>query len=46
VYDSLVLNGYYHYRVFHSKDEFARGKSHIYGIEPFWSFIKKRAGKV
>src|SRR5690606_30616960 len=25
-YDGLILNGYDHYRVFHSKDEFARGK--------------------
>jgi len=28
-YDGLVLNGYDHYRVFHSKDEFVRGKSHV-----------------
>ena len=27
-----------HYRVFHSKDEFVRGKSHVNGIESFWSF--------
>jgi transposase-like protein len=31
-YDGLVLNGYNHYRVFHSRDEFARGKSHANGI--------------
>ena len=44
-YDGLVLNGYDHYRVFHSKDEFARGKSHINGIESFWSFTKRRMAK-
>ncbi len=41
-YDGLVLNGYDHYRVFHSKDEFVRGKSHVNGIESFWSFTKRR----
>ncbi len=44
-YDGLVLNGYDHYRVYHSKDEFARGKSHINGIESFWSFAKRRLSK-
>ena len=44
-YDGLVLNGYDHYRVFHSKDEFARGKSHVNGIESFWSFAKRRLAK-
>jgi transposase-like protein len=32
-YDSLVLNGYTHHRVFHSHNEFARGKCHVNGIE-------------
>ena len=32
-YDGLVLNGYEHYRVFHSENEFVRGKSHVNGIE-------------
>ena len=31
-YDGLILNGYDHYRVFHSSNEFVRGKSHINGI--------------
>ena len=31
-YDGLVYN-YDHYRVYHSKNEFARGKNHINGIE-------------
>ena len=44
-YDGLVLNGYKHYRVYHSKDEFVRGKSHINGIESFWSFTKRRLAK-
>ena len=44
-YDSLILNGYDHYRVYHGADEFARGKSHINGIESFWSFAKRRLAK-
>lgn len=44
-YDGLVLNGYDHYRVFHSTNEFARGKSHVNGIECFWSFAKRRMSK-
>ncbi|MCB9801507.1 MAG: transposase [Pseudomonadales bacterium] len=40
-YDGLILNGYDHYRVFHSHDEFVRGKAHVNGIESFWSFTKK-----
>ncbi len=50
-YDGLVLNGYDHYRVFHSENEFARGKSHVNGIESFsqkltlWSFTKRRLAK-
>ena len=42
VYDGLLLNGYDHYRAFHSENEFARGKSHVNGIENFWSFAKQR----
>ena len=44
-YDGLVLNGYDHYRVFHSHNEFARWKSHINWIESFWSFTKRRLSK-
>ena len=44
-YDSLVLNGYRHYRIYHSKNEFARGKNHINGIESFWSWAKRRLNK-
>ena len=34
-----------HYRVFHSSNEFVRGKSHVNGIESFWSFAKRRLAK-
>ena len=44
-YDGLVLNGYTHHRVYHSHDEFARGKCHVNGIESFWSFAKRRMAK-
>jgi transposase-like protein len=44
-YDGLVLNGYDHYRVFHSENEFTRGKSHVNGIECFWSYAKRRMAK-
>jgi transposase-like protein len=44
-YDGLILNGYDHYRVYHSKNEFARGKNHVNGIESFWSFAKRRLNK-
>ena len=43
-YDGLVYN-YDHYRVYHSKNEFARGKNHINGIESFWSWAKRRLNK-
>lgn len=42
-YNGLVDVGYdKHYRVHHGADEFARGTSHINGIESFWSFAKRR----
>ena len=44
-YDGLILNGYEHYRVHHSKSEFVRGKSHVNGIESFCSFAKRRLDK-
>ena len=44
-YDGLILNGYDHYRVCHRQNEFARGKSHVNGIESFWSFAKRRLAK-
>ena len=44
-YDGLIVNGYDHYRVFHSNNEFSRGKSHVNGIECFWSFAKRRLAK-
>jgi len=44
-YDGLILNGYDHYRVHHSHNEFARGRCHVNGIESFWSFAKRRLAK-
>jgi len=44
-YDGLILDGYKHHRVHHSKNEFARGKSHINGIENFWGIAKVRLSK-
>jgi transposase len=44
-YDGLILDGYKHHRVHHSKNEFARGKSHINGIENFWGIAKIRLAK-
>ena len=45
-YNGLVDLGYKkHYRVRHGNDELVRGKSHINGIESFWSFVKRRLMK-
>ena len=45
-YDGLVDVGYAkHFRVNHARDEFARGASHVNGIESFWSFAKRRLQK-
>ena len=44
-YDGLILYGYDHYRVYHSYNEFARGKCHVNGIEAFWSYAKRRMSK-
>lgn len=41
-YEGLVFNGYKHYRIHHSENEFARGKNHVNGIESFWSYTKRR----
>ena len=42
-YDGLVDLGYEkHFRVHHGKSEFVRGRSHINGLEAFWSFAKVR----
>ncbi|MBU6414810.1 IS1595 family transposase [Patescibacteria group bacterium] len=43
-YDGLVLSGYKHYRINHSK-EFARNHNHINGIESFWSYVKRKMRK-
>ena len=44
-YNGLVDIGYGHFRVDHSKDEFAQGPTHINGIEGFWGLAKVRLAK-
>ncbi|SMN00293.1 Mobile element protein [uncultured Candidatus Thioglobus sp.] len=45
-YSGLVDFGYKkHFRVHHSKNEFARGNSHINGVESFWGYAKIRLVK-
>jgi transposase-like protein len=44
-YDGLLVNGYHHYRIYHSHNQFARGKNHVNGIESFWSYAKRRLQK-
>ena len=45
-YDGLVDYGAKaHYRVKHSKNEFANGKNHINSIENFWGYAKHRLAK-
>lgn len=43
-YDGLILKGYKHTRINHSK-EFVRGHNHINGIESFWSYVKRKMRK-
>jgi len=43
-YDGLVVSGYKHHRINHSK-EFANAHNHINGIESFWSFVKRKMRK-
>jgi transposase-like protein len=45
-YNGLVDVGYdTDYRVHHGSDEFARGSTHINGIESFWSYAKWRLAR-
>ncbi|GAA5784857.1 hypothetical protein YWS52_11770 [Chitiniphilus shinanonensis] len=45
-YDGLVGVGYdKHLRIDHGKNEFARGRNHINGIEGFWGVAKTRLAK-
>lgn len=44
-YEGLILNRYDHYRIFHSKNEFTRGKNHVNKIESFQAFAKRRMVK-
>jgi transposase len=43
-YDGLVLSGYKHHRINHSK-EFVTSHHHINGIESFWSYVKRKMRK-
>jgi transposase len=45
-FNDLVLDGYRHHRIHHHKNEFARGKNHVNGIESFCSFVKLRMAKM
>lgn len=44
-YDGLVLDGYKHKRINHSKAYSNRRGAHVNGIENFWSFAKRRLAK-
>ncbi|MDE2216364.1 MAG: IS1595 family transposase [Planctomycetota bacterium] len=44
-YDGLVLDGYKHKRINHSKTYSNRKGNHVNGIENFWSFSKRRLAK-
>lgn len=44
-YDGLVLDGYKHKRINHSKTYSNRKGTHVNGIENFWSFVKRRLSK-
>jgi transposase-like protein len=45
-YDGLVDVGYEkHLRIHHGKNQFARGRCHINGIESFWGYAKRRLAK-
>jgi len=45
-YDGIVDYGYkHHFRVIHSKNEFAKGNNHINEIENFWGLCKVRLSK-
>ena len=46
-YAGLVDLGYRkHYRIDHARDEFAKGRAHINGIENFWGLAKVRLAKL
>lgn len=44
-YDGLILSGYRHKRIYHEKNQFAKKRNHVNGIESFWSFTKRRLRK-
>ena len=44
-YDGLITHNYAHHRIHHTKNQFARGKNHVNGIEAYWSYAKTRLAK-
>ena len=44
-YDGLIFSGYKHRRIYHHKNEFAKARNHVNGIESFWSYAKRRLRK-
>jgi len=45
-YDSLVLDGYKHFRINHQQFQYSNRKgAHVNGIENFWSYAKRRLAK-
>lgn len=40
-YKGLIYKGYIHRFVEHSKEQYAKGKIHVNGIENFWSWVKE-----
>ena len=44
-YDGLILDGYKHFRINHSKQFAATKKNHINGIESFWSYAKNKLNR-
>lgn len=41
-YTGLAAGGYVHRTVEHGKQEYARGKNHINGLEGFWGYLKRK----
>ena len=44
-YDGLIFSGYRHKRIYHDKNQFAKKRNHVNGIESFWSYTKRRLRK-
>lgn len=44
-YDGLIFSGYRHKRIYHDKNQFAKKRNRVNGIESFWSYTKRRLRK-